>query len=155
MLDLPRAFFPFAGKEFFFRLYGRRGFREYQALFPRDSWENVCKEVAKAISESGLPIAFGSLKLFRGQRRMLNFSGDGVCLAFDIPNQASADRLLSGLDEITIHAGGIVNLAKDSRLSAVGVRRMYGRCYDEFRDALRHYDSHKRFVSELRRRIDV
>jgi decaprenylphospho-beta-D-ribofuranose 2-oxidase len=155
MVDLTRAFFPFAGKELFFRLYGRRGFREYQALFPRECWETSCKQIAKVISDSGVPIAFGSLKLFRGQRRMLNFSGDGVCLAFDTPNMAAAHQLFSRLDEITIDAGGIANLSKDGRLSAPVVRRMYGPCYDEFRDALRQYDSSKRFVSELRRRLDV
>ena len=155
IVQLGPAFFPFAGKELFFRLYGRAGFREYQALLPREGWESSSKQIAKAISDSAVPITFGSLKLFRGQRRMLNFSGDGVCVALDTPNLPATHDLFSQLDEITIDSGGIANLAKDGRLSAVAVRRMYGRYYDEFRDAIQRYDSRNRFVSELRRRIDV
>ena len=150
-----RAFFPFVGKELYFRMYGRKGFREYQALFPRERWDEACGRVAEAVGRSGALIMLASIKVFRGERKLLNFSGEGICLALDTPNTPAADRLFSLLDEITVELGGLANISKDGRLSAASVRRMYGGQYDEFRDKLRNYDPEQRFQSELRRRLDV
>lgn len=111
--------------------------------------------VMAAIKASGTPVTLASLKLFRGERSLLNFSGVGICLALDTPNSANSIGLFSRLDDITISVGGIANIAKDSRLSAATVRAMYGNGYDQFRSALHAYDPDAHFQSELRRRLDV
>jgi hypothetical protein len=50
---------------------------------------------------------------------VLSFPRPGATLALDFPNQgASTLRLLDDLDTITRQAGGAVNAAKDSRMSA-------------------------------------
>lgn len=153
--DLYRASFPIVGKEIYFRLFGQRGFREYQAIFPKESWRKVVEQVMAAIKVSGTPITLASLKLFHGERRLLNFSGEGICLAIDTPNSANSIELFSRLDDITINAGGIANISKDSRLSAETIRAMYGNGYDQFRSALCAHDPDAHFQSELRRRLDV
>ncbi len=153
--DLYGASFPLIGKEMYFRMYGKRGFREYQALFPRERWEEVCKRVARAIEQAGTLILLASIKTFRGERSLLNFSGNGICLSVDTPNTPAAGSLFARLDEMTIELGGIGNISKDSRLSAKTIHAMYGAHYEEFRSALRNYDPEQHFQSELRRRIDV
>lgn len=153
--DLYHAAFPIVGKEIYYRLFGRKGFREYQALFPRARWEQATKQIEAAILASGAPISLASLKLFQGERRLLNFSGDGVCLALDTPNTARGIELFSRLDDITVATGGIAYIAKDSRLQAATVKSMYGDEYNRFRRALHAFDPEAHFQSELRRRLDV
>ena len=152
--NLYSASFPMVGKEIYFRLFGQRGFREYQVVFPKECWKKAVEQVAAAIKVSGTPISLASLKLFRGERRLLNFSGDGICLALDTPNTADSIAFFSRLDDIAINLGGIGNVAKDSRLNAATVRAMYGG-YADFSKALRAYDPDAYFQSELRRRLDV
>ena len=152
--DLYSGSFPIVGKETYFRLFGRPGFREYQLLVPSDAWPGVGEKLATAIEASRIPIALASLKLFRGERRPLNFTGAGISIALDVPNSGSSRDFFAQLDAITIAAGGIAYIAKDGRLSAETVRAMY-RGYDEFRTALRNYDPAMHFQSELRRRLDL
>ena len=152
--DLYSAFFPFVGKELYFRLYGKQGFREYQALFPRERWEDACSRIAEAVRQSRALILLASIKIFRGEPSLLNFSGNGICLALDTPNTPSALDFFALLDEITVDLGGIANISKDGRLSPTTVRAMYGDRYEKFRSALRDYDPQRHFQSELRRRLD-
>lgn len=153
--DLYSAFFPFVGKELYFRLYGKKGFREYQALFPRERWEEACSRIAEAVRQCRVMILLASTKIFRGEASFLNFSGNGICLALDTPNTPSSVDFFARLDKITIDLGGIANISKDGRLSASTVRAMYGDRYETFRGALRDYDPQRHFQSELRRRLDL
>lgn len=152
--DLYRASFPIVGKEIYFRLFGRRGFREYQVLLPKECWREAVEQVTAAIKASGTPITLASLKLFRGERRLLNFSGDGICLALNTPNTPNSIELFSSLDDIAVNFDGIANIAKDSRLRAATVQAMYGG-YADFRKSLHAHDPDAHFQSELRRRLDV
>jgi decaprenylphospho-beta-D-ribofuranose 2-oxidase len=153
--DFYSAFFPFVGKELYFRLYGRHGFREYQALFPRERWAEACARFAEAVRQSRALILLASIKIFRGEPSLLNFSGNGTCIALDTPNTPSTINFFQRLDEITVKLGGIANISKDGRLSATTVRAMYGDRYEKFRSALRDYDPRRHFQSELRRRLDL
>lgn len=153
--DLYNAFFPFVGKELYFRFYGKQGFREYQALFPRERWGDACSRIAEAVRQCRALILLASIKIFRGEPSLLNFSGNGICLALDTPNTPSTTDFFARLDEITVDLGGIANISKDGRLSATTVRVMYGDHYEKFRTALRDYDPQRHFQSELRRRLDL
>jgi decaprenylphospho-beta-D-ribofuranose 2-oxidase len=148
------AAFPINGNEVYYRLFGREGFREYQILVPDVAWSEAVREVERAIATAGAPVTLGSLKLFRGERRLLWFQGDGVCLAIDVAAGERAHRLFGRLDRVALEHGGLVNLSKDSRLDATTVQALYPG-YDEFRTRLREHDPERRFDSMLRRRIGV
>jgi decaprenylphospho-beta-D-ribofuranose 2-oxidase len=154
LLDLKAGSFPINGKETYFRLFGSTGLREYQLLVPRSSWESVVAELERILARSGVPATLGSLKLFRGETRLLNFAGSGVCLALDVPATPGALGLFELLDALVLEAGGIVNLSKDSRLSGAFLRKVFPE-YEAFRERLGNYDPKRRFDSALRRRIDV
>jgi decaprenylphospho-beta-D-ribofuranose 2-oxidase len=148
------AAFPINGNEAYYRLFGRRGFREYQVLVPPDAWAAAAREVERAVAVAGVPLTLGSLKLFRGDAKLLWFRGDGVCLAIDVAAGDAADRLFARLDRVALDHGGVVNLSKDSRLAAATVSASYPG-YDEFCRRLGEHDPKRRFDSMLRRRIDV
>lgn len=154
VLPLAAATFPVNGKEIYFRLYGSRGFREYQVLIPRSRWAEATESLAAIVRRHGIPIGLGSLKLFRGSTRYLHLDGNGVCLALDAPELGGTAKLFADLDELTLSVGGIVNVSKDSRLSAAFLARVFPE-YDRFRADLSAFDPRRRFSSALRRRLDV
>ena len=154
MVDLKTASFPINGKEIYFKLFGKRGFREYQMLIPHDAWEKSVPEIEKVIIKHCIPVALGSLKLFKGKTKHLNFSGDGICLAIDVPAIPKSLNFLNDLDHLVISFGGIVNLSKDSRVRAATIRKMFSE-YEIFATGIREMDPTYRFDSALRRRLEI
>jgi decaprenylphospho-beta-D-ribofuranose 2-oxidase len=148
------AAFPINGKEAYYRLFGRRGLREYQVIVPADAWPEAARDVERLVGAAGVPVALGSLKLFRGDPKLLWFRGDGVCLAIDVAAGDRARWLFDQLDRMAIDHGAVVNVAKDSRLDAKTVQALYPG-YAEFRRRLIDHDPERRFDSMLRRRIGV
>jgi FAD/FMN-containing dehydrogenase len=101
------------------RIYGPRGFFQYQSVVPRavghDAVQAMLKEIAKAGEGSFLAV----LKTFgnRESRGMLSFAQPGVTLALDFPNKGEASlQLFTRLDAIVREAGGRIYAAKDARM---------------------------------------
>ncbi len=155
IVDLYSALFPIVSKEMYFKMFGKSGFREYQALIPTEKWKKFTQELKNVIEESYSPISLASLKIFKGSRKYLNFSGEGISLAIDIPNDDRSLDLFGKIDEIVAKNHGIANIAKDSRLNSQIAHKMYGDQYQEFRKELRKFDPETHFQSELRKRLDV
>lgn len=154
IMDIKTATFPINGKEIYYHLFGKTGFREYQFIVSRDNWPLAVKEVEKVISKHKISATLGSLKLFKGNTKYLNFSGTGICLAIDVPANTRSICFFEDLDNIVSSLNGIVNLSKDSRISRCLVQKLYPE-YDTFVKQMAKYDSEKYFDSELRRRIGV
>jgi decaprenylphospho-beta-D-ribofuranose 2-oxidase len=153
--SLEDAAFPINGREAYYRLFGRRGFREYQVLIPSEAWPSAAHEIERTIAAAGVGVTLGSLKLFRGDRRLMWFCGEGVCLAIDVAADERAHWLLSQLDAVAREHDALVNLSKDSRLDAATVQALYAGGYDDFRRRLADHDIEGRFDSMLRRRIGI
>lgn len=102
------------------RIYGRRGFLQYQCVVPFDERQAI-EEILSRINRSGLTAVLAVLKTFGDLKSpgMLSFPRPGVTLAVDFPNQGNRTlRLLDQLDEVTRAARGAVYPAKDARMSA-------------------------------------
>lgn len=113
-------FFPLDALLDWNRIYGRRGFFQYQCVVPHDEREAI-KELLARIGCSGEPAVLAVLKTFGEvvSPGMLSFPRPGITLAVDFPNQgATTLRLLEELDEVTRSARGAVYPAKDARMSA-------------------------------------
>ena len=154
VIPLLDAAFPMNGREGYFHLFGRRGFHEYQIVVPRDAWDDTVERVRRAIERVGACITLSSLKLFRGDRHLLWFRGEGVCVTLDGPATSSTRALFAELNRLAVELGVPVNLAKDSRLRAAAVKQIFAG-YENFRTRLAAFDPNRRFDSALRRRIDV
>ena len=101
------------------RLYGPKGFYQYQSVVPKNTSHDATNAMLKEIKKSGEGSFLGVLKTF-GDRRsigMLSFPEPGVTLALDFPNNgASTQRLLDRLDSIVREAKGRIYAAKDARM---------------------------------------
>ena len=102
------------------RIYGRRGFLQYQCVVPFDAREAI-EEILRRITRSDATAVLAVLKTFGDAKSpgMLSFPRPGVTLAVDFPNEGDRTlRLLDHLDEVTRAARGAVYPAKDARMSA-------------------------------------
>lgn len=154
VVSMARAVFPPNGKEFYFHLFGRKGFREYQCLIPRSRWNDVSDALPLLIRKVGVPVTLGSLKLFSGRPEFLRFDGPGIVLTLDVPNSRGALALFEALDDLTISCNALVNLSKDGRVTAALARRVMPG-YERFKCGLSAFDRHRRFDSSLRRRLEL
>jgi FAD/FMN-containing dehydrogenase len=101
------------------RMYGPKGFLQYQCVLPHADGASALREMLEAVAASGLGSFLAALKLFgdRESPGLMSFARRGVTLALDFPNKPKAMELLDRLDEITRTAGGAVYPAKDARMS--------------------------------------
>jgi len=138
------------------RMYGKRGFVQYQCVIPEGTAFGGIRELLQELSASRRASFLAVLKRLGEQGRgMLSFPQAGYTLALDLPlRNDGLLSMLNRLDEIVLHHGGRVYLAKDARLSAESFRAMYPR-YEEFLAVKNSIDPDNRFSSSLSRRLGI
>jgi FAD/FMN-containing dehydrogenase len=114
-------FYPLDSIAHWNRIYGPKGFLQYQCILPSAAEQPATRELFKQISGSGQGSFLAVLKRF-GERKspgLLSFPRPGVTIALDFPMKGEQTLLLlSELDKVVNEAGGALYPAKDARMSA-------------------------------------
>ncbi len=101
------------------RMYGLKGFYQYQCVVPSEIGQDAVQAMLKEIARSGDGSFLAVLKTF-GNRQpigLLSFPQPGVTLALDFPNRGERTlKLFERLDAIVLEAKGRLYPAKDSRM---------------------------------------
>lgn len=112
------------------RLYGRRGFYQYQGVIPPETALRTTKTVLEKISAARTPAFLGVLKTFgdKPSPGLLSFPRPGITFALDFPNAGRPLlELFDELDAIVLGAGGALYPAKDARMGTDAFRRSFPR----------------------------
>ncbi len=118
-------FFPLDKIHDWNRLYGRRGFHQFQCVVPPES-APALRAMLETIAGSGLASPLAVLKrMGPGRGGFLSFPMEGYTLAVDFPNRAEARELIKRLEDQTVAAGGRLYFAKDSLARGSEMRAMY------------------------------
>lgn len=103
------------------KIYGRKGFFQYQCVLPPGSAKVGIAEMLERIGKSGQGSFLAVLKTFgvKPSIGMLSFPRPGVTLALDFPNYGQKTlNLFKQLDEIVKESNGALYPAKDARMPA-------------------------------------
>lgn len=120
--------FPLDGLGEWPRLYGPRGFLQYQLAVPRGA-EDVLRQVLDRLAADRIPVYLAVLKDFGpAGAGLLSFPLEGWTLALDIPAAVpGVGPALERADELVAAAGGRVYLCKDARMRAQTLAATYPR----------------------------
>ena len=129
------------------RLYGRRGFLQYQCVIPRAAGAAVA-ELLERLAVAGAASFLAVIKDCGPESEAyLSFPLEGITLALDLPYRGPAtEALVHELNAVVIAAGGRVYLAKDAVTRAEDFARMVPRL-DEWRRIRDTWDPERRFRS--------
>ena len=114
-------FYPLDGINGWNRLYGRRGFLQWQCVVPLTENNEAIKGILREITRSQLASFLTVLKEFGKvpPEGILSFPMPGITLALDFPNTGDRlFRLLDRMDKLVIDYGGRIYPAKDARMSS-------------------------------------
>lgn len=131
-------FYPLDSISHWNRMYGPKGFLQYQCVVPPEVSHDAVNELVRAIALARKGSFLAVLKQFgeRPSLGMLSFPRPGATLALDFPNDGPGTfALLDRLDAIVSAAGGAVYPAKDARMSG-----------EHFRTYFPAHESFTRFV---------
>jgi FAD/FMN-containing dehydrogenase len=132
------------------RMYGPRGFFQYQSVVPRGVARDAVQSMLQEIARFGDGSFLAVLKTFgnRAPVGMLSFAQPGATLALDFPNHGEhTQKLFARLDAIVTEARGRIYLAKDARMP----RALFEAGYPRLPEFLKYRD--RGISSGLSRRL--
>lgn len=112
-------FYPLDAINHWNRIYGPKGFLQYQCVLPPEMAQPALTELLERIARSGQGSFLAVLKRFgdTSSLGMLSFPRPGVTIALDFPMLGEKTLgLLDLLDKVLTEAGGVLYPAKDARM---------------------------------------
>lgn len=134
------------------KIYGRKGFVQYQFVLPLEKSKQGLSDILTRISKMGIGSFLAVLKLFGEQDNLISFPMRGYTLALDFPILAGLFEFLDELDRIVADHGGRIYLSKDARMK----KEIFWSTYPhakEFQLILQKYDPDNRFNSLMAQRL--
>jgi decaprenylphospho-beta-D-ribofuranose 2-oxidase len=153
--SISHFFHPLDGVAEWNRIYGSRGFIQWQVVVS-DQYAATVPWMIETFASRQVPVFLAVLKRFgKTNDGLLSFPTMGWTLAVDIPSGVEGVAgILDEMDERVVGEGGRIYLAKDSRMNPRHLSSMYPRL-GEFRTIRDEVDPSRRFASNLSQRLGL
>jgi len=149
------SFFPYKGTaEWFYILFGKKGFRQCQILIDKNNIRNFIYDLTSLIKKEKPDLHLIGLKPFKGNQKFLQYCKDGVSMTLDFKNSFSTSQFLPKIDKLIMSHDAIPYIIKDSRLPKNVVKKCYPQ-YDEFRNILKKNDPDRVFKSYISQQLGL
>lgn len=98
------------------KIYGKKGFIQYQMVIPKERGKEGMKKILETIAKSGNGSFLAVLKLFgkNNPQAYNSFPIEGYTLALDFKVNNKLPKLVSDLDKVVEEFGGRIYLTKDA-----------------------------------------
>ncbi len=135
------------------RVYGSRGFTQYQCVLPREAGPEAVREFMARLTKLGGASPLCVIKDCGAEGRgTLSFPMEGTSIAVDMAVSPQIQRIVDNLNEFVIAAGGRIYLTKDRFTTAAHFRAMEPRL-DAFQALREKWDPGRRLKSAQSVRI--
>ncbi len=144
----PKSFFyPLDVASDWHRLYGPRGFVQYQCVLPKSGGHGAARRFLEVVARGGGASFLCVIKDCGPQGDgLLSFPMEGISIAMDLAMRDDTQALIDRMNECVIAEGGRIYLAKDALTRPEHFRAMEHRL-DRFLDIRRHWDPDGRIRS--------
>lgn len=143
-------FYPLDKVDHWNRLYGKRGFYQYQFVVPYDQFISVYNKMLAIIDKYNETAYLAVLKKFGDipSSGYLSFPRAGYTLAMDFPNKGQTTlAMLAEFDHLVLQAGGAVYPAKDARMRP----QVFAASFPQLETFIKYKD--EKFCSDFWRRV--
>lgn len=154
LVDLEPYFYPLDAVADWNRIYGRRGFLQYQFVLPKAASLGAMTTILQRVGKHGTASFLAVLKLFGPQKGLMSFPMEGYTLCLDFPASGRNLALIPELDAIVADYGGRIYLAKDARADAAMFARGYPG-FEAFKAIRNRVDPTRRFTSLQSERLNL
>ena len=129
------------------RMYGPRGFTQYQCVLPEEAGRGAARRFLELLTRLGGASMLCVIKDCGEEGLgLLSFPRRGISIALDIPVRDGTQALVDALNELVIAEGGRIYLAKDQFTRADHYRAMEPRL-EEWMEIRRRWDPQGRIRS--------
>lgn len=154
IINYDKFFYPLDSIANWNRIYGARGFTQYQFILPKAHSRAGLTRILNKIAERGMGSFLAVLKLYDRQNGYLPFAMSGYALALDFPITNGLFEFLDELDQIVLEYGGRLYLTKDVRMN----RQMFMQSYpnvEQFINNVRRVNRQAKFRSFQSDRVGI
>lgn len=154
-VDYDSFFYPLDSIHNWNRMYGKKGFTQYQLLLPKNVSYQGISEILDIVNKSNYGSFLVVLKLFgKQEQKYLGFPSEGYTLTLDFPINQKVLSMLNQLDVIVTKYGGKVYLAKDVRVNETTFNTMYPNL-EKFKEVVKTVNPEEKFSSLLSKRVGL
>jgi FAD/FMN-containing dehydrogenase len=140
-------FYPLDAVHEWNRVYGSRGFTQYQCVIPRAAGAQAVRAFMLRLTRFGAASPLCVIKDCGPEGRgVLSFPLEGTSIAVDMAVSPEIQRVVDDLNAFVIETGGRIYLTKDAFTKADDFRRMEPRL-PRFEAARAKYDPHRKLRS--------
>ena len=153
IVDFENFFFPLDSINNWNKIYGNKGFFQFQFILPKKNSYVGMRHVLEVLAENNAGSFLAVLKLYgKENNNLLSFPMNGYSLALDFKNNKENIKLVSSLTDYIIGIKGRVYLTKDSVMTYEQFNKSY-KNIAKFKSLREKYNLNKTFVSLQSKRL--